>query len=260
MPPSASTTPRRVSVLAACLLALGLSAHGASPAGATSQDLRYSCLYAFAGAQGTVEAVSRFDSSIEEDGPLETGVPVDNQQWSGSVTFPTELTTALADAGIDSLRGDGLLDLFLDGHKAESDVELTLRGEVPDEPLPTVLQVVGLFGLEDSGAPGTHALQAGDFTADLEDDGATRETLHCTLVDEGDATVDSYVVAAATATPSPSGTPLQTSPVRPALVQTDVAQDSSTPWVWRLTAGALLLVAVGTVVLRSGGRRLTGRR
>ena len=255
MPRPLTRTSRRFLVLSGCFLALGLALAGTSSAQAASQDLSYSCFYAVDGAQGTVAAVARFDSSIDEAGPLEAGDPVGRQEWRGSVTFAPDFTSVLAHAGIDTIAGDGLMSLFVDGHKAETDVGLAVSGDRPAATEPTVLVVVGGFTLEDSGSVGTHTLQAAEFIADLEDDGVTKESLHCALVAGEYAAVDVFDVTAPTASPPPSTPPPTATPVRPVLVQTDAAQDTHLPRSWSRAAAVLLFVTLAAPILRSVRKR-----
>ncbi len=245
--------------LAVCgaAVAVGLSA---APASAASADLEYTCEWGVSdgdggGPTGEGDAASAsWDSGIE-DGlivPVGTSVPLD--PYSGTITLPAEFVDALRAQDRTELTGGGVHFTVIE----ESDEPFFVEFSFETTPIPAdgpmVVEVEGIDEDEiNATEPGTYTLLAQDFFLFSGDD--NDETgMGCEMTDEGDPTIDAFEAVGEEPTEEPTETVAPTvtvtaTPVRPALVQTDVAEGTPAG-----NAGGLALAGGAAAMLALAGR------
>jgi len=220
-------------------------------AAAASGELEYTCDYWFGESTGSGSATASFDSGIDAGLVVAVGEGVSLDPLTGSITLPDGFTDLVRANDLTSIQGTGSTYLGI----AEPPDKL---GEAPfastetavPETGPLTIEVEGQVGEYVPHQPGTHTLVAGPFLGFYTaTDGVGPDAgVTCELVEGADTAIDSFEVTAA-ATPTAS-----TTPVRPALVQTDFADDEGAPTL-PLAIAALLAAAAALV-----GRALTGAR
>ncbi|QIM22832.1 hypothetical protein G7075_19665 [Phycicoccus sp. HDW14] len=244
----------------ACALAVGcaLAAAGlsAAPASAASGDLAYSCEWGVDATEGTDPGTASWDTAVADDLVVDTGTSVEIAPYSGTITLPDAFVAALRTSGRTRLAGGTLLATGI----AETDEPQQLElgyGPVPiPAEGPVVLDVDGIDeAVIQADDPGTYTLLADSFYVFVEED--VNVGLRCTFDGEGDPVVDRFRAVGDPVTEEPTDTTAPTavaSPVRPALVQTDVAE--GTPGG---STGGPLLAAGAAVLLGLAGRRALRR-
>ena len=263
-----------------------------SPAQAASADLSYECEFLTANSDTTTPAgpaTASFDSGIGTGLVVPVGTEVSIDPFTGSVTLPDAFTARLREQALASIDGGGLTLTLIDETQDPYLVELTFGPEDVPAAGPMTIHVTGQGDPIVASQAGTNTLVASDFllavdpgplgsvptsspTATVPTGPPTSPTptsspapsgpaapldlaIGCTLVDEGDITIDSFE---ATAAPTPTVTVTATaSPVRPVVVQTDFAGDGG-PSALPLVLGGALLVGVGAVA--TGRARSSSRR
>ena len=263
-----------------------------SPAQAASADLSYECDFLTANSDTTTPAgpaTASFDSGIGTGLVVPVGTEVSIDPFTGSVTRPDAFTARLRDQALASIDGGGLTLTLIDETQDPYLVELTFGPEDVPAAGPMTIHVTGQGDPIVASQAGTNTLVASDFllavdpgplgsvptsspTATVPTGPPTSPTptsspapsgpaapldlaIGCTLVDEGDITIDSFE---ATAAPTPTVTVTATaSPVRPVVVQTDFAGDGG-PSALPLVLGGALVVGVGAVA--TGRARSSSRR
>ncbi|MBM6405563.1 hypothetical protein JQN72_15060 [Phycicoccus sp. CSK15P-2] len=224
---------------------------------AASADLEYSCEYGVDTTEGTGDATASWDSGIADGLVVEVGDSVSLDPYTGTVELPTGFVDALRDSGRTELGGGGLQLTVLEESDEPFIIELVFDSTPVPASGPMTLDLSGVDPEDiEATEAGTYTLVANDFFLSDDDDTAG---MYCELVDNGDATIDSFTAQAApgptvTVTPTPTVT-VTASPVRPVLVQTDAA--GAGPSLLPAAAGAGLLVLAGGVAAR---RRLPDRR
>ena len=262
-----------------------------SPAQAASADLSYECEFLTTSDTTTPAgpATASFDSGIGTGLVVPVGTEVSIDPFTGSVTLPDAFTARLRDQALASIDGGGLTLTLIDETQDPYLVELTFGPEDVPAAGPMTIHVTGQGDPIVASQAGTNTLVASDFllavdpgplgsvptsspTATVPTGPPTSPTptsspapsgpaapldlaIGCTLVDEGDITIDSFE---ATAAPTPTVTVTATaSPVRPVVVQTDFAGDGG-PSALPLVLGGALVVGVGAVA--TGRARSSSRR
>ena len=263
-----------------------------SPAQAASADLSYECEFLTANSDTTTPAgpaTASFDSGIGTGLVVPVGTEVSIDPFTGSVTLPDAFTARLREQALASIDGGGLTLTLIDETQDPYLVELTFGPEDVPAAGPMTIHVTGQGDPIVASQAGTNTLVASDFllavdpgplgsvptsspTATVPTGPPTSPTptsspapsgpaapldlaIGCTLVDEGDITIDSFE---ATAAPTPTVTVTATaSPVRPVVVQTDFAGDGG-PSALPLVLGGALVVGVGAVA--TGRARSSSRR
>jgi uncharacterized protein DUF6801 len=247
--------------LAVCgaAVAVGLSA---APASAASADLQYTCDWGIGDAEGTGDpATASWDSGIADDLEVPVGTSVDLDPYSGTVTLPDAFVAELRAQDRTELSGGGLQLTVVE--ETEEPIVIDLAFETTPVPAdgPMVLELEGVDADPiEATEPGTYTLLASDFIigSDLDENLG----LLCEMTDEGDATIDAFeAVGEPTETPTATVAPTVTvtaTPVRPALVQTDVAEGTPSGGTGglALAGGAAALLAVaGRLAVRRAPRR-----
>jgi hypothetical protein len=268
-----------------------------SPAQAASADLSYSCDFLTANSDTTEPAgpaTASFDSAIGKGLVVRVGAKVSLDPFTGSVTLPDAFTTRLRDNQVTSIRGGGITLTLLEESGDEYFVDLTFDDTAVPAQGPMTVQLTGQGGKVVAKTVGTNTLVASDFLLVVDPpvgvpssstptspapsgpptspgpsgpptspapSGAAAPldlALGCTLVDEGDPTIDSFQ---ATAAPTPTVTVTAqptASPVRPVVVQTDFAGDDRSSALPLVLGGALMAGGIGAVA--TGRARGSSRR
>lgn len=240
--------------LAVCgaAVAVGLSA---APASAASADLQYTCEWSVDDGDGGGPAgegdpaTAGWDSGIADDlvVPVGTSVPLD--PYTGTITLPEPFVEALRAQDRTELAGGGLQLTVIEESDEPFVIELTFESTPVPAEGPMTVEVEGIDEEEiEATEPGTYTLLASDFFLFSGDDENTG--MGCELTDEGDATIDAFeaVEEEPTETVAPTVTVTAT-PVRPALVQTDVAEGTPAG-----NAGGLVLAGGAAAMLALAGR------
>lgn len=240
----------------AALLAAALMVPSAS---AASAELSYSCDYGVGETTDSGDATASFDSGIGEGLVVEVGDEVSIDPFTGDVTTPEGFADALRDDNIAEIEGSGLMLTLIDETGDPYVVDLTFATTpVPGEG-PLVLHVTGT-GDPIIAAEGTNTLVADVFylfTGTDEDEPELE--LVCELTDEGDTAIDAFEATAA-ATPTVTVTAsASATPTRPAVVQTDFADDEESSAL-PLALGGGLLAGAGALLARHGHARAASRR
>jgi hypothetical protein len=239
-------------------VALLAAATTVSTAGAESRDLEYACEFGLEmgeedGTEGSGGTTARFDSGIGSAVVVTTGTRVSLDPFTGSVGLPEDFLQMIRDAEIEQIEGGGVTFMVVDESGEEVVVEMGFPSTAVPATGPLVLELTGEDVPEVTAEEGTNTLLAGDLIV-----GFGEETysggMFCELVDEGDVAVDAFVAEGAAPSQSPTASPTA-SPVRPDVVQTDFADDSSGSGT--LLAGTALVTAgAGALALgRDHGRR-----
>ncbi len=258
-----------------------------SPAQAASADLSYSCDFGFDTTEGSGPATASFDSAIGKGLVVPVGAKVSLDPFTGSVTLPDGFTDLLRQNQLTSIQGGGVTLTLLEETGDEYPVELTFGDtQVPAAGSMTVA-LTGQGGKVTAKTAGTNTLVASDFLLVLDPaplgSGPTSTAtatvpssppaspapsgpadplgagMFCTLVDEGDITIDSFqATAAPTPTVTTTVTATPTYPVRPVVVQTDFAGDDHSSTLPLVLGGALMVGGIGAVA--TGRARGSSRR
>ena len=251
-----------------------------SPAQAASADLSYSCDFGYDTTEDSGPATASFDSGIGKGLVVPVGTKVSLDPFTGSVTLPDGFTDLLRQNQLTSIQGGGITFTLIEETGDENDVFFEFGDtEVPAEGSMTVA-FAGSAGKVTAKTAGTNTLVASDFllVLDLGPVGAVPTStqtatvpsgpptspapsdptapldagMFCTLVDEGDITIDAFQ---ATAAPPPTVTVTvqpTASPVRPVVVQTDFAGHDRASTFPLVLGGALLVGGIGAAATGRG--------
>lgn len=235
------------------LVAAGLSA---APAAAASGDLAYSCQWGVDTAEGTDPGTASWDTAITDGLVVDTGSSVEVAPYGGTITLPDAFVDALRTSERTRLAGGSLLTTVIGETEEPEQLELVFEPtRVPAEG-PMVLEADGIDeAVIRADDPGTYTLLADSFYVFVEEDDDVG--LRCTFDGEGDPVVDRFQAVGDPVTEEPTATARPTSvasPVRPTLVQTDVAEGTPDG-----SAGGPLLAAGAAVLLGWAGRRALRR-
>ncbi len=253
-----------------------------SPAQAASADLSYSCDFLSDTLAPAGPATASFDSAIGKGLVVPVGAKVSLDPFTGSVTLPDAFTDLLRQNQLNSVQGGGITLTLLEESGDEYFVDLTFGDTAVPAQGPMTVELAGQGGQVTAKTAGTNTLVASDFllavdpgpmgsaptstpTATVPSGTPTSPApsappapvdlvIGCTLVDEGDITIDSFE---ATAAPTPTVT-VTASPVRPVVVQTDFAGNDRSSALPLVLGGALMVGGVGAVA--TGRARGSSRR
>jgi hypothetical protein len=242
-------TSARSRILVAGGLALACATLAAGPASAVSEPIPYSCTWTVGEAQGAGTATATWDSGVPEDFTVPPNVSFSLAPFTGTVVLPDTFVQGLRDQGVTELGGTGELQIIWDaaGGSGEDVIGLAFAATAVPTSGPMTLDLTGVSGLTTSlNEQEPWSMVAWDFSLTGE---AGPSTLSCRppnalgVIDTVNTMVaptttpasPTTTTATATATGA-DGPSTTTSPVRPALVQTDQPQPGT---------GALPLVGLG---------------
>ena len=228
-------------------VALVTAALTATTAGATSDELQYTCDYWFADSEGSGSATASFDSAIDDGLVVEVGESVSLDPLTGTITLPVEFMDVVRDNDLSSIEGEGSTYMGFEepGYKIGEVFFRFGETSVPAEGTLT-LQIEGEVGEYEPQQAGPHTLVAGPYMYVYlklsEVDGGPEAGISCELVAEGDPAIDAFSATEA-ATPTTTVTTTTATAVRPLVVQTDFAADDPSSTVALLAGGGLALTA-----------------
>ncbi|WP_353952674.1 DUF6801 domain-containing protein [Knoellia sp. S7-12] len=198
-----------------------------------------------------LNATASFDSAIEDGATAAVGSRVELEPVAATLTFGDDVASELRTLGItDGIAGAGMLAGI---EETEADRETEFFFEKLSVPASGGFTLTTEDGVADSiriNGAGTYTYVAGDlgvFFATGDDETGTFAALECVADDDQDLTIDQVTAKAAPPTGTPTPTP--SGPVRPDVVQTDVAQPTSPSWLPFAAAGAGSFILVGGLTL-----------
>lgn len=226
-----------LSLLVACLMVVG--GRAPVPAGAASRVLTYHCeSSALPVEQDEGETTALWDTAVGDDVVVDVGEKVHLMPLTGTVTLPSGFVDRLRTAGFDDLGGEAGATISVQ----ETGAEILPVLVVPSTPLPesgpATVDVSGFLDQNLSGTTDPVAFaEAGRHTLVLVHFGLLfgsgsdqpQPGLVCRLQDTDNTAMDSLVVRAAAAPTEPVDQVEE--PVRPAVVQTDFADDHLPRWL-----------------------------
>ena len=265
----------RATVRVALVAGLALLAAGgaASAAQAASGDLTYTCdvsLGPGAPTELTTPLTVRLDFPVPDDGTYTApvGSTLVLNPMTGTVVLPEPVVDLLRDQSIAEVDGYGRMQAEITAAPADTLTPIDLALPAPAVPAEGPLTMPLRNddpGIATNVRKGENVLVAPLILLTLSpsDNGDVEGVaLECTLVEEGDIAIDRLtgtVAPTATPTPTPTAVP-STTPVRPAVVQTDFAEDDGSSALPFALGGAVLAMAGGVLVARRGRVRTATRR
>ena len=253
---------RTLGAVALALVVVGLAG---GPASATSLPIPYSCTWTVGEAQGAGTATATWDSGVPENFTVPPNVSFSLAPFTGTVLLPDTFVQGLRDQGVTELGGTGQIQIIWDaaGGYGEDVIGLAFAATAVPPSGPMTLDLTGISGLTTSlNEAEPWAMVAWDFSLTGE---AGPSTLSCRppnglgVIDRVNTMV-APTTTPATTSPSESASASTTaSPVRPALVQTDQPQPTSSALpLLAAGLGALALLGGGAAAVRAASVR--GRR
>ena len=205
-----------------------------------------------------LKATATFDSAIEDGARVVAGTSVELEPVSGTFTLSPEIGDALRELEIPDAVGGAFVFTSIEETGLERGVEFYFDSvTIPASGEVTLSSEDGFTEAFRAHAPGTYTYVAGDFDLFVgteEGETAAFAGISCVLDEDQDPTIDQVVAtAASTPTPTPTPTTPPAGPVRPDVVQTDVAQPTSPTWL------PLAATGVGSVLVLGAASRLTRR-
>ncbi|HET6969458.1 MAG TPA: DUF6801 domain-containing protein [Ornithinibacter sp.] len=244
-------------------VALVTAAVTATPAGAASEEVEYSCEFSVSEASGEGTGTASFDSGIADGLVVDVGTRVSLDPFVGTITLPEEFVSMLRDAGMTTIVGGGEIFAYI----AEAEDEFFPFFEFDETAVPAegplVLEVEGEAGRFRPQDPGVYTLLGGDFFVfvDTGDEDGPGAGMECFPADDEDVVIDELEATEAATPPPPTTTVTATATaVRPVVVQTDFADEQGRAVPPVLAAGALLTLVAGAVGAGRRGRLAAGRR